>query len=80
MSQRDFARMLGISFSALQKYEGGRFADPDPRMMMAFLARAMDQSRSDEAAVFERELIMTLNPPPGFAVEINVKRTGGKRS
>jgi len=34
MSQRDFAQLLGIGFSAVQKYEAGRFHEPDPRIMM----------------------------------------------
>jgi hypothetical protein len=79
-NQRYFASMLGISFSAFQKYETGRSYVPDSRLLVAFLARAIDQSRSDLAAVFKRELIAVLSPPRGFRVEVTVKAIKGKWS
>jgi transcriptional regulator with XRE-family HTH domain len=76
--QRSFAATLGMSFSALQKYESRRPPAPDSRLLVAFLAAAINHSRPDLAAIFQRELMAVLSPPPGFAVEIIVKRTKGK--
>jgi len=77
-SQRDFARMVGLSLFSLQKYEGGRSLEPEARLLVALMARAMERSRSDLAAFFERELTAALNPPPGW--EITIRQSRAKRS
>jgi hypothetical protein len=78
-SQRAFARTLGMSFFALQKYEQGGPQTPDPRLLVAFWSSAIHHSRPDLSAVFDRELIAAMDPPAGFSVEVTVKRTRGKR-
>jgi hypothetical protein len=77
--QRSFAARLGMSFFALQKYEARRPLLPNSRLLLAFLADALDHSRLDLAAVFHRELMAVLRPPPGFSVEIVVKRKHRKQ-
>jgi hypothetical protein len=76
-SQRDFARMLGVSLFSLQKYEGGRSLEPEARLLVALMVRALERSRSDLAAFFEGQLIAALDPPSGF--EVTVRRAKGKR-
>jgi hypothetical protein len=78
-TQRNFARMLGMSFFGLQKYEHGGPQTPDPRLLTAFLTAAISHSRPDLATVFERELLSIMKPPRGFSIEIKVKQEKGKQ-
>ncbi len=61
-SQQAFSTSCGLSITALQNYEKDRV--PEPKQLLALIARAEAEKRRDIADVLRRELRSTLGADP----------------
>ncbi len=70
-SQQIFATELGMSISALQKYEYGD--TPGTQHLLRLWGVAATTGRGDLAEVIYREIQDQIIAPPGFSIEFHIR-------
>jgi DNA-binding XRE family transcriptional regulator len=71
-TQQTFATAAGMSLRAYVKYEQEQM--PEPRALVRFMSFAIATRNFDLSEVFEKALLRQLDVPPGWVIEIRLRK------